>query len=560
MPDAADQDLFGLVGTTLEDYDIERAVASGGFGVVYFARHRLLQQPAAIKVLRVSEALPEAKRAEFLRNFLEEARLCAALKHPAIVDVRGFKVSPMPRGGEAPWMAMEWVEGETLAANLTRRRGAGGRLPWECLILLAPVFDALALAHSRGIAHRDIKPANLMLPAGNGTGRFGVGIRVLDFGIAKIMDGDEAAGSGQTETSSQFRAYSLPYASFEQVMGTRTGPWTDVHALALILTELLTDQPPYPGRDRASLGMQVASPTRPTPARFGVDVGPWEPILARALSLTPSERFAHAGEFLSALEESMPEAWRVPLSASHSQAVGRLSGSSAGAVLGGSLPPKNERPAGANEPLSQTTTGPVTTGSASRSKSRMLRSLPLVAGALVALLGAASLGAWWMSYTRGAAPIETPRVTREPVVPSDPPARPRTPTPPPSAAAAILPAVVDAGVRLVNLQINATDRNARVVIEPVTPRPDLTPVFPCDAVPCVRRVPAGVPLRIIGAARRGSRVGASTITPTNDVEIVEVRLVRASGGRAREDYERVQPASRPCGHLDPTTHLLIPCF
>ncbi len=131
--------------------------------------------------------------------------------------------------------------------------------------------------------------------------------RVLDFGIAKIMtEGDDGPASGQTRTGSLMPAYSPRYASPEQMSATRTGPWTDVHALGLILTEMLTDQAPYSSTDKLKLAMQVMSPTRPTPARFGVDVGPWEEVLAKALAITPADRYPNAGEFLAALEADVP--------------------------------------------------------------------------------------------------------------------------------------------------------------------------------------------------------------------------------------------------------------
>jgi serine/threonine-protein kinase len=298
------RDRFGLVGKTLGDYLIERVVATGGFGVVYYGSHQVIRQPAAIKVLKLPDTLDPQERDTFARMFLDEAQTIAALKHPAIVNVLDFKVSPVPFGGDTPWMALEWIEGETLAHQLATRRGKGGRTPRECLDLLAPIFDALALAHARGVVHRDIKPANIMLPSKNS--RFAVPARLLDFGIAKLVDPDADPGSGYTETTSPIQAFSLPYAASEQISGRRSGPWTDVHALALTLVEMLVDRPPFAGADRGQIVMQVLSSERPTPSRFGVDAGAWEPVLAKALSLSPAERYSNAGEFLTALERQVP--------------------------------------------------------------------------------------------------------------------------------------------------------------------------------------------------------------------------------------------------------------
>ncbi|MFO0645915.1 MAG: serine/threonine-protein kinase [Polyangiales bacterium] len=315
------EDLFGLVGYQLDGkYNVEAAVARGGFGVVYRAKHVALLTSHAVKVLRIPAGLPAEMHQRFLKQFVEEARIIAQFQHPAVVRVTDFGVSNMPTGEQSPWMVLEWIDGATLADSLNARLGHGGRSPHECLELLAPVIDALAAAHDMGIAHRDIKPANIMLareaPGASmrGSRRANAArptTRVLDFGIAKIMtEGDDGPASGQTQTGSIMAAYSPRYVSPEQLSGTRTGPWTDVHALGLIITEMLTDQPAYSSTDKLKLTMQVMSPTRPTPAVFGVDVGPWEAVLAKALAITPADRYPNAGELLTALEANVPSASR----------------------------------------------------------------------------------------------------------------------------------------------------------------------------------------------------------------------------------------------------------
>jgi serine/threonine protein kinase len=305
-------DVFQLVGTCLEGkYEITAVVAEGGFGVVYQAMHQTLDKVVAVKVLKVPESLQGTVRTSFLESFACEARTIARLEHPAIVRVIDFGATRMPTGAAAPWMVLEWLKGAPLESDLEERRGRGGRTPMECMALLRPVFEALSVAHEEGVAHRDIKPANLMVTAhgapGRSTGRRRgeTALKVMDFGIAKVMSPEETSASGLTRTRASLVAFSLPYAAPEQVSGTRTGPWTDVHALALILSEMLTDTAPYPGTEVMEIHLQVVSQTRPTPAHFGLDVGAWEPILARALALRPGERYATAGEFLTALEAGL---------------------------------------------------------------------------------------------------------------------------------------------------------------------------------------------------------------------------------------------------------------
>jgi len=302
---SAASDRFGLVGLVLEGkYRIDRVVAEGGFAVVYQGTHLRLGQPVAVKVLKFAGELDADGAQGFVARFAEEARTLAGLQHPAIVKAIDFGAAEVAGGVVVPWMVLEWIEGVTLDRHFRTRRGRGGRRPSEVLALLRPALEALSDAHDVGVAHRDLKPANMMLLPG----RRGPRVKLLDFGIAKRMGEDEAAGSGATRTASTLQAFSPRYAAPEQCGSTRTGPWTDVHAMGLILVEALTDRAPYRG---SSLGERLAaalSPERPLPSRRGVDVGPWEAVLARALALNPAERFANAGAFLEALEATEAQA------------------------------------------------------------------------------------------------------------------------------------------------------------------------------------------------------------------------------------------------------------
>lgn len=301
-------DTFGLIGTRLGGrYDIASVVAEGGFGVVYRAVHGALGLAVAVKVLKVPEGLSDAMQGEFVAAFEREARTLVRVDHPAVVRVLDFGVLPTPAGREAPWMALEWVEGINLSEWLAARRGRGGMAPAEALALLTPVFEALVDAHARGVVHRDLKPANIRLTLAPQADPEAcdlsavTAVRLLDFGIAKEMALDESAGSGVTLTASPLHAYSLSYAAPEQVGAARSGPWTDVHAMGLLLTELMTDQAPFAGADRMEVQFAVMSPERPTPGRFGVDVGPVEAVLRRAVRLRPAERYQSVGEMLREL-------------------------------------------------------------------------------------------------------------------------------------------------------------------------------------------------------------------------------------------------------------------
>ena len=294
-------DPFGLAGKLLErKYRVDRRAAEGGFGVVYAGHHVGLDTPIAIKVLKRSPHLDADAWADVVSQFVMEAKTIAKLRHPAVVSVIDAGITPMEDYPEGlPWMVMEWLDGETLADDLARRREKGGRSRAETFAILRPVVEALAEAHEAGIVHRDLKPSNIMLLSG----KRGPSARVLDFGIAKIVAGESSsAPSGHTETEAIVKTFSAASAAPEQLSGTRTGPWTDVHALGLLFAEMLTDQPPYPLVDANEHYRAVFDVQRPTPGSRGIEVGEWEAILVRALSLKPSDRYPNAGELLAALD------------------------------------------------------------------------------------------------------------------------------------------------------------------------------------------------------------------------------------------------------------------
>ncbi|MEI8259640.1 MAG: serine/threonine-protein kinase, partial [Deltaproteobacteria bacterium] len=268
-------DPFGLVGRVLaEKFRAESVVARGGFGVLYKGTHLTLQRPIAIKVLRTSEKLHGSMRDAVRAAFEREAQMVARLSHPAIVHVIEYGVEPAP---DAPllWMVLEWIEGKPLSVVLRERNGQR-YTPAEAMDLMRPVLQALAHAHDEGLAHRDLKPANIMVTPT----RRGPSVKLIDFGIAKAMDEGEAASDGDTQTQSVMAVYSPRYAAPEQVGRARTGPWTDVHALGLILTEMLVGHPAYtsPASESTALMAEVLNPQRPTPGRVGIDAGGWEAV------------------------------------------------------------------------------------------------------------------------------------------------------------------------------------------------------------------------------------------------------------------------------------------
>jgi serine/threonine-protein kinase len=226
------------------------------------------------------------------------------LGHPDIVRAFDTGVFTPPGGSEAlPYIALEWLTGQTLKQFLIERRGLRGLAPSRALALLQPVFSAIAHAHAHGVAHRDIKPSNILLARS----AHGISAKVLDFGIAKVMqEGANAEHGPGTDTN--LRVFSRSHAAPEQLAGEPTGPWTDVHALGLLVGELLANRAPYPSDDGVELARLALDPRRPTPRSLGVEVGPWQTILERALSLRARQRHASAAELYEELVASVSEA------------------------------------------------------------------------------------------------------------------------------------------------------------------------------------------------------------------------------------------------------------
>ncbi|MEJ7598987.1 MAG: protein kinase [Kofleriaceae bacterium] len=304
-----------LVGSLFERrYRVDRVVAEGGFGIVYAAVHLALQTPVALKVLRPQRALSRDAWTDLIHQFREEATALTRLRRSSVAAVLDSGIAALdddPLG--LPWMALEWLDGETLKEYFAARRGRGGQPRAACMELLRPVLETIAEAHEQGIVHRDLKPSNIMMVPG----KSGVVPRVLDFGIAKMMErGHDGAAAADTATDSRLPAFTASSAAPEQLAGSRTGPWTDVYGLALLITEAVTDRPPIATEDPHERHRIAFAEVRPTPASMGVDVGAWEAVLARALAVKPPDRQRDARALLEQLDLALHD--DVPLRRDHS--------------------------------------------------------------------------------------------------------------------------------------------------------------------------------------------------------------------------------------------------
>jgi serine/threonine-protein kinase len=194
MPERDDphdpRDPFQLAGATIEGkYKVIAVVGDGGFGVVYRGVHAGFDEPIAVKCLKLPHALDDKQKKGFLEQLREEGRLLHRLSRSTSGIVQALDVGALttPSGTWAPYLILEWLDGETLADHLDRRH-AGGQGAYElegAIRLLEPAARALGVAHAMSVAHRDVKPQNLFVTKAAGA----TTLKVLDFGIAKVLTG-----------------------------------------------------------------------------------------------------------------------------------------------------------------------------------------------------------------------------------------------------------------------------------------------------------------------------------------------------------------------------------
>ncbi|MBS2019102.1 MAG: SUMF1/EgtB/PvdO family nonheme iron enzyme [Deltaproteobacteria bacterium] len=303
-------DTLSLVGTTIaEKYAIEAVVGEGGFACVYRAMHLVWKRPVAVKVFKALGEVPADQRGKLLEDFIQEGALLADLseRSTAIVQARDVGTTKTGGGEDVPFMVLEWLDGKPLDAMLEAERATSAPLRSlsTMVAMLDPVAEALALAHKKGIAHRDVKPANIFVLGGAADGSGGV--KLLDFGIAKVVQDAQKMGFGKTagHITSFTPLYGAP-EQFNRAYGA-TGPWTDVFALALVAAEVVSGREPMSGDSLVQLAYASAdTAVRPTPRTLGVATSDEvEAVFRKAVAVDPKERYQTAGELWSALKSAV---------------------------------------------------------------------------------------------------------------------------------------------------------------------------------------------------------------------------------------------------------------
>jgi serine/threonine protein kinase len=305
-------DVFGLSGQVIEgQFRVDHPIGEGGFSLVYRGQHLGLDESVAIKCLKLNTFPDTATIESFSRRFRDEGRIAYRLSQGNLDIVRsitaGTTVAPTT-GALVPYMVLEWLDGAPLGADLRQRRAKGmqGRTLEEVIELFEPAAAAIAYAHGQGIVHRDIKPGNLYLTR---TRTGATRLKVLDFGLAKVMDdGIGFVPTAQT-LGTQSIICSFPYGAPEQFdprVGP-IGPWTDVYSFALLILEALRDKRVRTGEGLAQCALQAISPEYSmTCHALGLRVAPQvEVALARAVAIDPNVRQGHVGELWEQLKTAM---------------------------------------------------------------------------------------------------------------------------------------------------------------------------------------------------------------------------------------------------------------
>jgi serine/threonine-protein kinase len=267
---------------TIGRYQVQDSIGFGAMGAVYKAFDPLIKRTLAIKTIRLDIPKQSPQYRSFIERFYHEARISGTLSHPNIVTL--FDIG---EEGGLPYLAMEFVEGETIASVLER----GQRFKPEKVIgLVSQIASAVDYAHSKGVIHRDIKPSNLILYEGER-------IKVTDFGIAKLVDAEMTQSGTLLGTPS--------YMSPEQAMGDKLDGRSDIFSLGVCAFEMLCGEQPFPGNNVTSILYKLVHVDPIEPANLemnGLVPQKWHEVFGKVLAKKPDDRYQTATDFVQDLE------------------------------------------------------------------------------------------------------------------------------------------------------------------------------------------------------------------------------------------------------------------
>jgi serine/threonine-protein kinase len=287
-----EEDSGSLVGKALDgQYQIEVMLGKGGMGAVYRARHILLGDRVAIKVLP-----PEMRsNTEWLRRFQREGQAARRFRHPNAVTVYDLRTS----ADGTIYLVMEYVEGNTLDVELKKH---GRFSPAEAVGVLRPIMSVLNAAHAMGVVHRDLKPENIMIGKAS-TGGEPV-VKLLDLGIAKLREVAGAEKTGNTNLTIAGQMLGTPYYMSPEQWGelpddgnAEIDGRADIYSLGVVLYEIVAGTRPFKGFTLAELRREHIQVTPPPLHEINPAVSQaFSNVIARAIAKDRSQRQATAGD------------------------------------------------------------------------------------------------------------------------------------------------------------------------------------------------------------------------------------------------------------------------
>jgi len=283
-----------LLGKKLLNYRIEKLLGQGGMGEVYLGVHTEIERKVAIKVISPHLARDERIRERFRR----EALILSRLNHPNIVQLYDFWDRP-----EGLFLIMEYVDGISLDRYI--HRVVRGPLPLRLAIdIFLQVLEAFQYAHQQGVIHRDIKPSNILIRKDQEY----YSVKVLDFGIARILSGDGTQGEKQVElTKTGTTLGTIAYMSPEQIKAKTSADIdhrSDIYSLGIVFFEMLTGQPMYDRSELSEFDLLLKIAMEPPPSLLSVNPNlppELDAILQKALAKSPKDRYQSCLEFAADL-------------------------------------------------------------------------------------------------------------------------------------------------------------------------------------------------------------------------------------------------------------------
>ena len=268
----------------LGHYQVLDEIGRGGMGIVYRGYDPLIGREVALKTVNLFSIVDPQERDELQQRLHREAQSAGRLSHPNIVTIYHVGYAELEPGRMGAFIAMEFVPGVNLESLIRSYRECP---PPIAIGYLRQAAAALDYAHSRGVVHRDVKPSNLIVtPEGI--------VKIADFGVAKV--------ASQTLTQTGVAVGSPHYMSPEQIRGEPVDGRSDQYALAVVAYELLTGRKPFEAPSLSALWYKITTEAPPPPVLSSSDLSRRiAPVLFRALSKDPAERFATCGEFVECL-------------------------------------------------------------------------------------------------------------------------------------------------------------------------------------------------------------------------------------------------------------------